>query len=389
MIVKFGRALTVLGLLAVVSLGGCEVRDPGIVGPGNDPAPPRNVGATYYDRAVTVTWDLDPAWAGESFRVYGKRVTDQAFFRVAEVTSCIDGSCRYVDLNIVAGARYEFYVAAVSADGIETPSDVSVEVDVPHPIAPPTPGGLDVVPLDGAVYLRWNDHSRAASDFAFYRVYLQGANGSGTFLLGETDSEGFLDLLAENGTTYAYFVSAVDEFGHESQGSTLVQGTPRPDFHGELVYAWDDQPDLSGFRFQEDESLNPIVPGNSVNRHFRIESDVDGWWLVPAPGVEVHREAYLTTAIRCGPGSDATCTELSEAPASNYSGEDLGLLPGLTYVVRVPAGGGLWRYGALRVSHVGWAQEGAIVIFDWAYQLQVGNVALAPVSGSGARGGRD
>jgi len=38
----------------------------------------------------------------------------------------------------------------------------------------------------------------------------------GATLLSETDSEGFLDELAENGISSAYVVSSVDEYGHES-----------------------------------------------------------------------------------------------------------------------------------------------------------------------------
>ncbi len=379
-----GHATRIAALLILVVASACEVEGPGGLGPGADPAPPRSVDASYYARAVTVTWELHPSWAGESFRVYGRRTTDASYFRVAEVTSCIESRCQYVDLNIEGGRRYEYYVAAVNDRGIETPSEFSVEVDVPHPVPPPVPDGLEAVALDGVIFLRWGSQSRTADDFAFYRVYLE-LQGGELILLGETDSEGFLDLLAENGATSRYLVSAVDRWGHESEGSSKAEGTPRPDFHGELVYAWEDRPDLSGFRFQEDESLDPILPGNSAQRHFRIEVDASGWWLVPRSGVEVHREAYLTTALRCGPGSDASCTELTEAPSSDYSGEDIGLLPGLTYIVRVPAGGGDWRYGAIRVSHTGFAQDGALVIFDWAYQLQPGNPALSPAPGAANR----
>src|SRR5690606_696369 len=109
-------------------------------------------------------------------------------------------------------------------------------------------------------------------------------DGTRGVLIGETDSEGFLDLLAENGATYPYFVTAVDDQGHESGGSGIAAATPRPDYHGEILFGFDDRPEDSGFRFREDESLSPIVHGSSASRHFRIEADLNGWWLVPGPG---------------------------------------------------------------------------------------------------------
>jgi len=349
------------------------------VGNPTGPAPPRDFDAWYYAHAVHLSWELASGWDGEPFRIYARRTTDPDFFLTAEVSNCQDGLCSYRDVNVVPGVVYEYFVAAVDPrTGTETSSQFSIEVSVPHPEPPPVPGGLDAVPLDDAIYLRWDDDSRDAADFAFYRVYLEGGDGS-TLLLGETDSEGFLDLLVENGSTYGYFVSAVDDLGHESEGSSLAEGTPRPDYSGELLYAFEDRPDLSGFRFREDETLDPIRHGDAADRHFRLEIDEDGWWLVPGPDVEVHRNAFLTSQLRCGPAADAGCTDIRMAPGSDYSGADIGLQVGYAYVLRIPASGGGWRYAAIRVSHLGFAQDGAVAIFDWAFQLQVDNRALSPV----------
>jgi hypothetical protein len=204
--------------------------------------------------------------------------------------------------------------------------------------------------------------------------------GGGAQRIGETDSEGFVDFLAVNGVTYTYFVTAVDRHGHESGGSSVVAATPRPDYHGELLYAFEDRPDQSGFRFRTSEASSPIVPGTSPLRHFRLEVDGAGWWLVPGPDVQVHPESVWISALRCGPGADAGCVEMREAPLSGYLPSDRALVPEHAYFLRVPAEGGLYRYGMIRVSHVGFVQEGAIVIFDWAFQLQPGLRSLAPVS---------
>lgn len=374
----------IFGLLAlplIVALGACH--DDGVIVVEDDyPAAPRELAAWYFDRAVYITWELGPGWNDDPFRVFGKRISDTDYFFMAEVTNCSGGLCSYTDVNILPDITYEYYVAAVGPSGLETPSAWSVEVYVPNPTPPPDPTGMEIVALDNATYLRWNDNARDAADFSFYRVYLLEADGN-TFLLGETDSEGFLDLLAANGTTYTYFVSAVDDLGHESSGGIAASGTPRPDYHGEWIYANEDVPAMSGFRFAQDELTLPIVEGTSVDRHFRMEVDEEGWWLVPGPGTEVFDGYWATTALKCGVGADSDCASVDVAPLSGYTNLDMPLFAQSTYVLRVVGDDGQLHYGAIRAELLGYDQDGAaIMIFDWAYQLQAGNPELAPQAAS-------
>jgi hypothetical protein len=341
------------------------------------PAAPRGLTASYYAGAVTLSWELAPAWNGEPFRVYSKRVTDSGWFFIAEVTSCIDEVCTYQDVNVLGGQRYEYYVAAVGPNGGESASDVVVEVLVPEFVPPPVPSAPLVIALDNANYVTWGPSARGAADFSHYRVYLD--DGSSVFILGETDSEGFLDLLAANGNTYAYFVTSVDLDGHESEGSLLAEGTPRPDFSGEWIYDYFAVPQSSGFRFVEDESVLPIVDGDDPFRHFRLETDIDGWWLVPGPEAAVYPAGFQTTALKCGPGADAGCTDLSVAPSSGYVAQDIQIGAQESYVLRVVGDDGQLHYGVIRVTLLGFDQnDDPIMIFDWAYQLQAGNPNLAP-----------
>ena len=360
-------------VIVVLVLQGCNTTN--VLASRDDPDLPRNLNVFYYASEVHLSWELGFGWDGEPFRIWGRRVSDADYFFIAEVTSCADGRCNYSDANVASGVTYVYYVSAVGLSGVETASDEAIEVYVPHPIPPLTPQNPDVVPLDGALFLVWSDASRQAEDFSFYRVYLQREDGS-TLLLGETDSEGFLDHLVENGSTYGYFISAVDDQGHESEGSGLAEGTPRPDFHGELIYAFGDRSDLAGFRFQDSKTTDPIVAGSDASRDFRVEVDAEGWWLVPAEGVQIATETFFTTALRCGAGADAGCIDVRWAPDSGYGSQAALLSPEYAYVLRVPAGDGGWRYGLIRVSHLGFAQDGAIAIFDWAFQLQADNPSL-------------
>jgi len=342
------------------------------------PAAPRALTVTYYAGSVTVNWELAPGWDGEAFRVYSKRTTDPDFFFIAEVTSCSGGFCTYEDLNVVTNTTYEYQVSAVNSGGETFTSTVSVFVPTFTP--PPVPDAPYVIALDGANYLTWGTAARGAADFSFYKVYFD--DGASTFLLGETDSEGFLDLLAQNGTTYSYFVTSLDADGHESSGSVLASGTPRPDYHGEWIYAFEDQPTLSGFRFQADEVDNPILSGSDVTRDFRLESDGVQWWLVPGPNAQVNLTSWATTALKCGVAADATCSDVTVAPASNYTTGAVELFASTTYVVRTDEGGGNFNYGAVRVEFLGFDGSDAIMIFDWSFQLQSNNPNLAPAEGS-------
>jgi hypothetical protein len=368
----------VVSLLFVVPFAACNSDDV-LVPIGDIPGAPRSLAAAYYAGTVTVEWELAPDWDGETFRVYSRRISDASYFMVAEVTSCADSLCSYQDANVSAGQTYEYYVAAVDpTSGTETATASTVEVFVPARTPPPVPDGPFVIALDGANFVTWGTDSRGASDFSHYRVYQDA--GTTSYLLGETDSEGFLDLLASNGETYAYFVTAIDTDGHESDGSASAEGTPRPDFHGEVLYAHGSDPARSGFRFSGDgDTESAIVAGTDASRDFRLETDASGWWLVPHTGVTV-TDGYVTTALKCGVGADPTCTDVSVAPTSSsqYFTGDMQLFPQTSYVVRIGSGSAA-LYGAIRVVFQGSDQDGNdIMILDWAFQLQAGNPNLAP-----------
>ena len=369
-----------VGLLLAGSMAACN-NDEIVVVDDSQPAAPQALTASYYGGAVTVEWELAAGWDGETFRIYGRRVSDADFFLIADVTSCADGLCSYVDWNVVSGETYEYYVSAVDAgSGLETETASSVQVFVPTPTPPPVPTATQVTALDGAAYFTWGTDARTASDFSHYRVY-QDAGGT-TYLLGETDSEGFLDLLAANGTTYAYFVTSIDTDGHESGGSASASGTPRPDFTAEFMYDFFAVPGQSGFRFQADESTAAVGDGSvGGDWDFRLETDVSGWWLVPNTGTEIY-DAGFTTALKCGVGADAGCIDAPLAPTLGYTTADVPVAVESSYVVRITLGG-VTNHGVIRVTHLGYDQNAdPIMIFDWAYQLQAGNPNLAPRPGT-------
>ena len=375
--------LTALVGLATLGAAGCD-GDWVVVEDEPPPMAPRDLEAHYYAEGVDLHWRTGPGWSGESFRVHGKRESDPEYYFIAEVTSCIEGWCTYRDVNVLPRVTYEYYVSAFDeATGLETASAYSVEVHVPEPIPPAVPEGVTSVALDNSAYVHWDNAAAGEADFAAYRVYL--ADAGGDLFLGETDSPGFIDLLAENGLTYDYYVTSVDDQGHESDPSALAACTPRPDYTGEVIYAHRDRPELSAFRFQESEELEAVVDGARRDRHFRVESDAEGVWVVPASPVRVYPEVRWTSSLKCGPAADADCVSWETAPRTGYTTDAVGLVAGYTYMFRVPGEDGEVRFGSIRASIMGFDQDGReLVVFDWAYQTQPDNPKLGPAGGGPA-----
>ncbi len=377
---RYGIRRLMVVVVATLALAGCDSELLVVV---DEPAAPRDLDAYYYGEAVDIHWSTGAGWNGETFLVYGKRASDSEYFFIAEVTSCIDGYCVYRDLNVLPRVTYEYYVSAYDEEtGLETASAYSVEVYVPDPIPPAVPEGVTSVALDNSAYIHWDNSAAREPDFAAYRVYLVDTDGD--LFLGETDSPGFIDLVAENGLSYIYYVTSVDDQGHESDPSEVVTCTPRPDYTGEVIYAHRDLPERSGFRFQDADDLEAIVHGDRRDRHFRIESGRDATWVVPGSGVRVYPEARWTTSLKCGPAADADCESWEEAPRTGYSSSRATLLAGYTYMFRVSGDDGEIRFGSIRPSIMGFDQDGReLVVFDWAYQTQAGNPSLSPVRGTG------
>jgi hypothetical protein len=329
--------------------------------------------------AVDLAWNPPSSWNGEVFRVYGRRAGDAGFFLVATVTSCTDAGCVYRDRNVAAGTTYEYYVATTNeSSDRETATDFRETVRVPSASTPATPLADSAVALDNAAYLRWHDGGVGGSLWK-YVVYLTRVDAT-TYLygLGETDGAAFVDTRATNGHVYGYRVAAVDTSEHVSALSQEIKVAPRPDASGELIYSFQSNAAQSGFRFQASEAPDPIVAGSGTAPQWRLEEDATGWHIVPLNGTAVlEYPGGRTTALACGPGSDASCRAATRAPAAGYQTTPILVNPEFSYVFRVTGSDGQTHYGVIRVQLLGSdASNRQLMIFDWAYQLVAGDVRL-------------
>jgi hypothetical protein len=376
-------------LAAAAILAGCD-RDHVFIGDRPEPPEDLSVAARWVLEgftpagqpsgypAVDLTWFPPAQWDQEPFRVYGRRAGGSGFFLIATVTSCTVDGCVYRDRNVAANTTYEYYVATVNEDSNEeAPTDFRETVYVPPASVPATPRADSAVALDNAAYVRWQDGGNGQSLWK-YQVYLTRIDNQSYFYgLGETDATGFADLRAANGHVYGYRVAAVDTLEHVSALSAEITVAPRPDVSGELILSYQTDASQSGFRFQTDESANPIIAGTSASAQWRFEHDAGGWKIVPLNGTSVAEYPGRTTALVCGPGSDAGCRAATRAPVAGYSTSAVPINQEFSYVFRVTGNDGQTHYGVIRASILGNDGSGHdLMIFDWAYQTIANDVRL-------------
>jgi hypothetical protein len=92
--------------------------------------------------------------------------------------------------------------------------------------------------------------------------------------------------------------------------------------------------------------------------------------------------SFETTSLKCDVAADAGCTDVTSAPTSGYVTADMPLATQASYVLRVIGNDGEIHYGVIRPDLLGYDQDdNALMIFDWAYQVQAGNPDLVVAVG--------
>ncbi|MFL5493730.1 MAG: hypothetical protein ACJ8DC_05015 [Gemmatimonadales bacterium] len=245
-----------------------------------------------------------------------------------------------------------------------------------------TPTSLSSTTLDGAIALTWSDNSFTSDPDIFqnYRVYSASFdfdnNACGTWRLeGTTVAPEFVVGALANGAPECFSVTAESVDGFESARSPTRSDTPRPDARNVVLYAFQSQPDQSGFRFWEDLNADGTAQGSEIGLvgsgasntiDFVVDRDGSGdLFLTPVrsgTGVEYYDDN--------APVEDLTSIDF--AADRPYSPAGILAIPGYGYVFEMSGGDGFKRYGAVRVTHVG--QN--FLILDWAFQPDHGNPEL-------------
>jgi hypothetical protein len=260
--------------------------------------------------------------------------------------------------------------------------------------APDVPVNLSSTTLDGAVALTWDDNSYVSDpdNFEHYRVYSTSYNiaapagsdpcGTSWRLEGTTVAAEFVVGAMVNGVSRCFAVSAMSRNGDESSRSVTEFDTPRPDSRNQVIYPIQVRSDSSGFRFWDDDGdnvvetgeLGRVRDGNASDVDFFVDRDGSGnLFLTPVragTGVEFYADDRIgdLTSIDVAPCLPAT----DPGDCATYAPTPIEAAPGFGYVFEMTAGDPFYRYGAVRVTHVG----PSFLILDWAFQTDPGNPEL-------------
>jgi len=242
---------------------------------------------------------------------------------------------------------------------------------------PTTPQGVYSITGDHAVWLYWNGiYERDVHHYVVYRS-LQATTGYVAIANVPAESNPDLDLLiyeyvdnlAQNGVTYWYAVTAVDNAGQESPLSAEeVFDTPRPDDNATLLPV-DVAPTAAGFNLATHQVVewNSVASDIWVDRYLEIFGVDSVWRVYVNAGLYTDDQTDIQDL-----GYTENFDDVGWAPAAGWS--ELGYceaIEGHTYVVWT------WddHYAKIRITSI--SPSGA-VSFAWAYQTDAGNLELAP-----------
>ncbi len=363
---------------ALLLLAGCEPND--YYGAGVELDPPTHLrydvepsGKPGNPAGVVLRWDgaSDPDVDG--WNVYARNATSGSWQ--------FSGSTTSNSFHDNGQPELQYYVTAYGPGDSESGGSNVVTVD--ERLALSRPNTLTSVTLNGAVALIWSDNSYQTSPqaFSYYRVYGAGHDLDANRCAAEWQLEGttvapeFRVAALANGVPRCFAVSAISVEGFESLWSPTQADTPRPDARNVALSTRQSADPTAGFRFWRDQNANGkaesgelgrIGAGSQSDVDFSVERDGAGKiFLTPVRAG--------TTIARYGNRPIGDLTEIDQAPITGYARGALEAVPGWGYVFQMNAADAFFRYGAVRVSHVG----RDLIILDWSFQTDPGNPELS------------
>lgn len=224
----------------------------------------------------------------------------------------------------------------------------------PDHMPPASPAAVTSITGDGEVILQW--YPNGEWDLAGYRIYRNDQPEGNYERIGWVSAgvESYVDRNVQNGLTYWYAVSAVDQDGYESPLSrNEVFDTPRPEGYGVALTAYSlDQRycayDFSTYSVTDYDDL-------AADMAYIDDPDTGGWMFaldIPgAPYTEIQDAGY-----------HASMDDVTWAPIDGWSPRGaVELIPGHVYVVLTRDD----HFAKFRVTSL----TPDRVEFDWAYQI--------------------
>jgi hypothetical protein len=183
-----------------------------------EPTAPQNLVATTTQSAVNLAWAA-PSSNG------GSAITGYKIYRDSVVLDTVAASARsYADTTASPGVNYTYYVTATNAPG-ESPASNSVSAGIPGPASPPgAPTGLTATRASKprTIQLRWvapiSNGGAAITGYQIFRGTTPGGEAV-TPVANVGSVTSYKDTGLQSGTTYYYFVRAVNSAGAGGQSN--------------------------------------------------------------------------------------------------------------------------------------------------------------------------
>jgi fibronectin type 3 domain-containing protein len=187
--------------------------------PGGCPSEPFNLKAEGKKNAVALTWN--PPNTTRGFPVTGYRVLrGEEGYPLTHYRS-LRNFTSFEDTYVKNGQTYDYVIIAENDRG-EGPSSQTTSIipgSIPERIAK-----LEIAEGDRSLSLKWNipeDNGFSIEEYIIYR----GPERTEMEEIGRAGTNTYLDTDLENGATYFYSVSAVNERG-ESEGNVIASSMP-------------------------------------------------------------------------------------------------------------------------------------------------------------------
>jgi hypothetical protein len=237
--------------------------------------------------------------------------------------------------------------------GCEDETTRYIEVDR----EPSIPQGVYSITGDNEVIIFWL-HVQD-DDLSHYNVYWSPDDDLYEYM-GSTEDTFYVDTDVDNGTTYYYAVTSVDQAGNESALShETVFDTPRPEDDGLFIFTLNNNPGNSGYDFSDSN----IVAWNDIMADIYLDYD-------SSAGAMFINVANINTDIQ-DMGYTYDFDEIGYSPEFGWS--DVGwveLIQNHTYIVWTADN----HFAKIRPTSLA-GDFGAQ--FQWAYQIATGNPELA------------
>lgn len=193
--------------------------------PNYPPSAPTGLAATPGDGQVSLDWANNSESDLDGYNVYRATATGGPY---TKLNASLLSASAFVDSTASNFTTYYYVATAVDETAKESAASAEASATPEDTTAPSAPTGLAATAGDSYVDLEWNDNTEP--DLDGYNVYRATATGGPYTQLNSSPvgASGYVDLTAQNATTYYYVVTAVDDTpnANESGFSGEVSATP-------------------------------------------------------------------------------------------------------------------------------------------------------------------